>query len=302
MKKLFKYTGIFIIGLILLLVISLVLARFVFKDALVDLTYKMLAEEWIITLQSAEKYKTDSEVYTFSLLAPRSESVKIREYFQLDELTKNCKSTWDKTLCIAKIAAQIEHNNPNSTPCNLNAIELWEWSKINQSGINCRHHSILLHEMLLSVGIANRVITCTPKDTTDRDCHVVNNVWLPEIGKWIMIDSDKCCYATDIECNLLSLEDMRNKIINHEPIIFNAITTGFVKDKNLYYYWAKNLYSFNTIETQTYGVEDSLRTHYRCIYLVPEKEHIPKGYIPQYSILTTDNNKFWMPPTPVCER
>lgn len=29
-----------------------------------------------------------------------------------------------------------------------------------------------------------------PEDAEDNDCHVVNEVWLPELGKWAMIDTD----------------------------------------------------------------------------------------------------------------
>lgn len=36
----------------------------------------------------------------------------------------------------------------------------------------------------------DRITTCLPRDTADTRCHVVNQVWLPELGKWAMIDSD----------------------------------------------------------------------------------------------------------------
>ena len=297
MKKVLKFIGYSILAIIICLIIGILLIRYVFRNEVANYVYKIQGEQYIEILQLADSYQSDSVCFSFELLAQDKKSQDIRSFFQLDSLISKGDDTWNETLRIAQIVASIKHDNPDPKPSKYNAIDLWEWAKEHPNGFNCRTHSIMLHELLLSVGIENKVITCSPKDTTDRDCHVVNIVWLPEKEKWVMIDSDKHAYATSENGDLLSLHEMRTKITNHEPIIFNSFTEDSIRQKNLlYYYWAKNLYSFNSIEKQTYDIESSPSDNYRKVYLVPNKNHIPKSFRSQYDILTTDVNRFWSGP------
>ena len=296
MKKILKYIGYTLSGIIVLLVIVILLIRFVFRNEVADFAKSMRGEIYTEALQAAQPYQPDTISYSFELISPADKSKEVREYFQLDSLLQGSNDTWDKTLRIARIAASIKHDNPNPRPTRYNAVDLWEWAKEHPNGFNCRTHSIMLHEMLLAVGIANRVITCSPKDTTDQDCHVVNSVWLPENKKWVMVDSDKHAYATDEEGTLLSLKEMRVKMINEEPIIFKPFPNDSIKEGNLRHYWAKNLYYFDAIEKQTFDVETSPSKTYRKIYLVPEPNNYPKSFSPQHDILTTDADSFWASP------
>lgn len=300
MKKVLKFIGYSILAIIVFIIIGVLLIRFVFRDEVADFAYELRGEQHVEILQLADSYQSDSVCFSFELLAPENESKEIRSYFQLDTLISKSDNTWDAALRIAQIAASIKHDNPDPKPNEYNAIDLWEWAKEHPNGFNCRTHSIMLHELLLSVGIANKVITCSPKDTTDRDCHVVNLVWLPEKDKWAMIDSDKHAYATDENGNLLSLQEMRTKIIKQEPVVFNSFTEDSIRQSNnLLYYWAKNLYYFDTIEKQTYNIESYPSHSYRKVYLVPNKNHAPKSFRSQYDILTTDVNRFWLGPIPI---
>lgn len=298
MKKVLKYIAYVFLGFVALLVIAALLIRFVFRDEAADFAKEMLGQEYTETLQSAQPYHSDTTSYSLELIAPLDKSREIRDYFRLDSLTQGSGSTWEKVLRIARIAASVKHDNPNPSPTKYNAIDLWKWAERHPSGFNCRTHSIMLHEMLLSVGIANRVITCSPKDTTDRDCHVVNSVWLPESKKWVMIDSDKHAYAMGEDGNLLSLKEMRVKVIKGESIVFESFLEEPIKERNLRYYWAKNLYYFDALEKQTFDVETRSDRIYRKIYLVPELSGYPKSYRPQYDVLTTDVDRFWKEPTP----
>ena len=300
MKKTLKFIGYSFLAIILLLVVGVLLIRFVFRDEVANYAYELRGKEHIELLQMANQYQSDTINIAFELSSPADKAKEIRDYFQLDSLIKESNNTWDATLRIAQIAASIKHDNPDPRPTKYNAIDLWEWAKKNPNGFNCRTHSIMLHELLLSVGIANRVITCSPKDTTDRDCHVVNSVWLPEKNKWVMVDSDKHAYCTDKNGNLLSLEEMRDRIIMQEYINFNSFTVDSINRKDLlHYYWAKNLYYFDAIEKQTYNVESTPGNNYRKIYLVPQKPDAPKSFRPQYDVLTTDVDKFWAEPIPI---
>ena len=296
MKKLFKYIAYFFCGLILLLVIAVLLVRFVFRHVVANLTRDLLRSEYVEELQSAKPYLSDTIDYSFELISQNDKSKEVRDYFQLDSIVQGCEDTWDKTLRIARIVASIKHANPDPKPEKYNAIDLWKWAKSHPKGFNCRMHSIMLHEMLLSVGIANRVITCSPKDTTDMDCHVVNSVWLSEESRWVMVDSDRGGYATDENGLQLSLEEMRERIVNDEPIIFKRFDDALIEQNDSRWYWAKNLYYFDAIEKQTFDVESQSNENYRKIYLVHEKNCYPQSFRPQYDVLTTDASRFWASP------
>lgn len=112
-----------------------------------------------------------------------------------------------------------------------------------------------------------------------------------------MVDSDKHTYATAENGDLLSLKEMREKIIKQEPVNFDSFMDDSISEKNhLYYYWAKNLYYFDAIETQTYNIESDQSGSYRKIYLVPQKNNYPKSFRLQYDALTTDVDRFWEGP------
>ena len=163
MKKILKIIGYILAGLILILITSALLIRFVFKEQMIDI---------LLSLKS----------YHFIYQQDTLQAQKIRAYFRLDTLlTDSSASTWDKALTLAKfVASNIPHANQTKYPEKRNAIDLWKYTREVEPAFNCRLHSILLHELMLSEGIINRFVTCLPADTLDSDCHVVNLVWLPE--------------------------------------------------------------------------------------------------------------------------
>lgn len=123
---------------------------------------------------------------------------------------------------------------------------LWKYTRSIEPAFNCRLHSILLHELLLSEGIVNRFVTCHPADSEDSDCHVVNLVWLPELQKWAMLDSDMNAWAEDEKGTPLSLAEMRERYIDGREIVYRPLLNS---DNDFVYYrayWAKNLYRFDT--------------------------------------------------------
>ena len=149
---------------------------FIYGYKYTNFANKLQGDVYVETLQSANPYQADTVSYALELSAPLEKSMEIRNYFRLDSLIQGCSSVWEKAISVAQVAATIKHYNSDPLPTKYNAIDLWEWAKEHPDGFNCRHHSILLHELLLAVGIENRVITCSPKDTADTDCHVVNAV------------------------------------------------------------------------------------------------------------------------------
>ena len=122
-------------------------------------------------------------------------------------------------------------------------------------------------------------------------------MWLPELQKWAMLDSDMNAWAEDEKGTPLSLAEMRERYIDGREIVYRPLLNS---DNDFVYYrayWAKNLYWFDTWETTGYGREDNnpaYRNNNRHIVLVPSGF---KGFeLPDHSVLTTDTSRFWAAP------
>lgn len=112
--------------------------------------------------------------------------------------------------------------------------------------MNCRGLATVLNECYLSMGIPSRVITCMPK-TYINDCHVINAVYSSTLGKWLWIDPTNNAWVTDEQGNLLSVEEVRARLRNGQPVQVNEDANWNNEKKTttedyLYEYMAKNLF------------------------------------------------------------
>lgn len=285
-----------VIGLIAILVfIVLRIARpyFYFNYGLSNLG---LYEERVDALCSSGDYAADTNVFAMKIIQDSVRAKEIRDYFQLDTLFPENADTWEKAVAIGKfVASNIPHDNQKEWPEHVNAIGLWEYTKDVAPAFNCRLHSILTFELLLAENIKARYITCMPQDEKDQDCHVVNEVWLPELNKWVMVDTDMGGhYITDKNGTPLSLKEMREHYISGEKMLLYPAFGKAQKDKDYYAYMAKNTYWFSCWGTlsyyqEDYKVEDVARDNYVNL--------IPSGYKPFRvgggNIVTTNADLFW---------
>ena len=249
-------------------------------------------------LKASGPYCEDKTEFNIHPVIDSKRAAKIREYFKLDTLYDVTASTWEKTLAVARfVATNIPHANQTIQPKKRNAIYLWEYTRNTEPAFNCRLHSIMMFELLSSIGIDASYITCMPEDSKDNDCHVVNQVWIPELGKWVMIDSDSGgFYATDNDGNLLSLQEMRESYIQGKPVLYHPQFAETGDPDSWYYdYMAKNTYWFSCWETIHFDQEPAAgKDAGRYINLVP------KGFKPfgvnSSDIVTSDAGQFWAAP------
>ena len=219
-------------------------------------------------LQTCQPYNSKTAEFLNRYMVEEEQAAIIRKYFKenagldLEALAASEKSTWEKTLELAVfVAKNVPHDNQKEWLEDRSAISLWEYSRRVKTGFNCRWHSILLSELLLAAGIKNCFITCLPQDLNDGDCHVVNLVWLPELNKWAMIDSDMVEFVIDDKGIPLSLAEMRKEIISGRTLNIRVLP-GFedywvAQPAGLSYmqaYWAKNLYWFAAHSTIGFNV------------------------------------------------
>lgn len=265
-------------------------------DIRFDRTNKVWYDEMVKLLREAGQYKEDTAKIEINHIPDIKRAEEIMEYFCLDTLYDAGASTWEKTLAIGEfVAKNIPHDNQEEYPEYVNAIGLWEYTKTVAPAFNCRLHSILAYELLTAAGIKARYITCLPYDRNDNDCHVVNEVWLPETGKWVMIDTDKKRYMTDRKGNLLSLAEIREHFINDKKVVVYFHFDNPISKTTYYHaYMAKNTYwfcrwgdfGFYQEDYKTFP-ESKLRSRYYA--LVPEGFETFTGK----EIITHDPEQFW---------
>ena len=256
--------------------------------------------EFVEKLRESKPLGKDTTAFEMTILQDEVRAKEIRDYFQLDKLYDADADTWTKALAIGKfVATNIPHDNQKEWPEHVNAIGLWEYTKNVAPAFNCRLHSILTFELMLAAGIDARYVTCLPEDRSDTDCHVVNEVWLPELGKWAMIDTDMDGnYASDLDGTPLSLREIREHYISGEKMQYHPeFKKGTTKVSQHYSYMAKNTYWFYCWETLSYYQEDGNarnREIGRAIHLVPP------GFEPfiyyDDQVITSDADTFWSTP------
>ena len=261
-----------------------------------DRTNKVRYDEMVKLLREAGHYKADTADVEINYIHDDKRGEEIMDYFCLDTLYDPNASTWEKALAIGEfVATNIPHDNQKEYPEYVNAIGLWEYTKTVAPAFNCRLHSILTYELLTAAGIKARYITCLPYDRNDNDCHVVNEVWLPETGRWVMIDTDMKRYVTDRKGNLLSLAEIREHFINDKKVVvYHNFDNPSSKISYYHAYMAKNTYwfccwgdlGFYQEDYKTFP-ESKLRNRYYA--LVPEGFETFSGR----EITTNDSEQFW---------
>ena len=269
-------------------------------DVYIDLNRLGKMDDYVDSLRTAGPYAKDTATFSMRIIQDTVQAQKIKDYFQLDTLYAADADSWTKAVAIGKfVARNIPHDNQKKWPDSVDAIGLWEYTKNVAPAFNCRLHGILTFELMLAAGLDARYVTCMPEDENDNDCHVVNEVWLPELGKWAMVDSDMGGhYFTDLNGVPLSLREMREHYISSEKMkMYPGFENGTTKKDDHYAYMAKNTYWFScwgelSYFQENYAHEDVIRDSYINL--------VPSGYEP-YGIgggntITTDADRFWAAP------
>ena len=88
-----------------------------------------------------------------------------------------------------------------------------------------------------------------PKDTNDREHHVITMVYSRKLSKWLWMDPTNEAYIMDQTGNFLSVREVRDVVIKDNNVILNMdanVNNSVRREKREYIdrYMAKNLYWF----------------------------------------------------------
>ena len=268
-----------------------------FQALMADL---MTTETKINKLKESAEYVSDGRKanVTFTYQSP-SDSIltAIRDYFNLDSIAGDGSEISRIKRIMYWLHDAIRHDGGSSWPkCRYNAIELYELTKCENRGLNCRFMSEVLNDLYLAAGFKSRFVTCQSKEyDTDSDCHVINMVWSNELGKWIWMDASFAAYVTDKNGLLLHPGEVRERLRKDLPVILNEDANWNhketqTKDYYIDYYMAKNLYLLSSHERSETESEGENGKNSPTVTLVPH------GFDYMAGKVTEDDNEFWQRP------
>ena len=247
--------------------------------------YLSLLREYSEFDNSLEKIPDDF----FYSVATNENLVKLRKKYKLDDVAGNGTET-EKIINLMKWAHNIvEHDGTSDSPKPQNALNLISVCEKEKRGVNCRMLATILNEAYLSMGFFSRHVTCLPFDKEDSDCHVINMVFSKTLDKWLYMDPSFEMFFMDANSNLLSIIEVREKMINNETLLLNDKLNhngNPIETEDHLRYMAKNLFRFSCPLGSEFGYESKGGQKY-WVYL------IPKGYEDD-DVFTSDN--YWKKP------
>lgn len=204
-------------------------------------------------IKMTEDFRDDGKDITINYLLDADYN-DLCESYKLNEIA-GTKTDFDKAVNLLNwISSNTYHYGNYDNHVTNKATELFHYAlgKGEKYGINCRSLSLALTECLLAIGIKARTIYIMPFSPYDFDNHVVCEVWISEMDKWIMLDPTYNLYAS-FNNMPLNIYELRGLLANQEEVYYNNEAnyngTPINKDE-LTTYYAKDLFRFMLSDIQ----------------------------------------------------
>jgi hypothetical protein len=236
--------------------------------------------DYLYILKRADKYNlSDSrQLPTFTYQSSDNANLMaLRKGFKLDSIAGKGTDVLKILNLLHWVHDLVPHDGMNGNPEVKNAMSMVEVCKKDNRGLNCRGLALVLNECYLSMGIKSRIVTCYPKDSLkiDQDCHVINSVYSESLKKWLWIDPTFDAYVMNEKGELLSIEEVRERLIEDKTLILNPDAnwnnqSAQTKEDYLGNYMSKNLYMLECPSSSEYNMETSSGGKtYKYIRLLP---------------------------------
>jgi hypothetical protein len=252
--------------------------------------------DWIHILRNSGGYETTPTILPKFVYQDKHNKhlVELNKYFNLDSIAGNEDEISQILNLLNWTNKLIKHNGTISCYAT-NAIDIYDFSKGQKEGVNCRAIATFLNECYLAIGLKSRHITCNPRNMRDNDSHVINHVYSEDLKKWLWIDPTFNAYFTDNNGLLLSIPEVRNRIIEGDMLILNndAMLNGkkITIEEYLFQYMAKNLYWFQCPLLSMYNGES--KSNEPRIYVSLYPLEFKRTTNDENNIITSDKNYFW---------
>lgn len=199
------------------------------------------------------------------------ELVKLRKNYKLDSIAGFGNETSRVINLLHWVHNMVHHDGQHESEIKaINADSILMAAQIRHVGVSCGELATTLNDCYLAMGWKSRKVYCFPKDR-DGDSHVINIVWLASKKKWVWMDPTNDAYVMDTNGELLSIEEVRERLINGQELLVNPDANWNHKSstEKPYYldvYMAKNLYRFYSPLRSEYNYETWGRNK-RAVYV-----------------------------------
>lgn len=213
-----------------------------------------LLKTYIDRLKNYDKFHIESsKTQYFTYFTDSSvELAKLRSEFCIEDIAKGC--FFEKVISLMNwIHKELFFVGDNVTPKENNTHDIMNIRKTG--ALFCRYHVIVLTEMLASIGITARVISCLP-EIFDNDSHITVLVFDNDSSRWFFVDptfNTFFCSDNDDALDIFQIRDMykSGKIPKFKHISINKqwdlVCNGVVcetYDEWYTIYMAKNTFRF----------------------------------------------------------
>lgn len=229
--------------------------------------------------------------------------VQLKTKYNLDSIAGNGDEVSRIIKLMQWVHQIVKHDGQSKNPGVRSADGLIEVCKREKRGVNCRMMATILNEVYLAMDFKSQFVTCLPKSKTDTDCHVINHVFSKTLNKWLWMDPTFEAWVTDEKGNLLSIPEVRERLINDLPVIAPATMNWNGKpsdrDNYLHNYMAKNLFQISIPKVSSSAYESRNgkdRTYVQLIAREYQTENVALKGISNDVYFTTDSNQFWANP------
>jgi hypothetical protein len=226
------------------------------------------------------------------------EIARVKEYFKIDEIAGTGDEVSRMKNIMTWVNKNVKYDGSKAYDGERNSIALYEYDRQTHNGLNCRMVATLANELYLAAGFKARFVTCMPADTLWQEAHVINAVWSHDKAKWLWMDSAFGAFVTDEQGELLSVPEVRDRIIREEPMIINEGEKTVSGIERAYYidkYMAKNLFWFGIQAEYRFNTE-SIRPRVGGMMLTPPGFEVWSSQAQWYEYVTHNLDQFWQAP------
>jgi hypothetical protein len=203
-------------------------------------------------LKKASKYnfKDTRDITEFTYKpASNPDLMKIRYEFKLDSIIGTGNEVSQILNLLHWVHNTFPHDGTKDAPKSTSVYNLMKICFGDNKTMDCGSLANVLNDCNLALGFKSRRVVCLPKDSTDYDCHSINTVYSNTLKKWLWIDPTNDAYVMNEKGELLSIEEVRERLVGNRPLILNPDAnwnhrSSVTKEGYLYNYMAKNLYAF----------------------------------------------------------
>jgi hypothetical protein len=235
---------------------------------------------------------------------------RLRKLYKLDSVAGKGNETERAIRLLDWFHRQVPHQDVATVPV-LTTQNIINSYKVNKIGQGCYPLSIAMNEIFLAEGFKSRSVICfSGLYPVAQGGHVIDAVYINSLNKWIYMDPQENAYIKDENDNFLSIEEVRERLIDGRPLVLNTTANYHgvptKKEEYLYQFMAQHIYRLicplnSAYNSQTRGPGK----------LIQYVELLPAGSVDpgvdgfetsvrdNYQVITyhTNNNKlFWQKP------